>query len=409
MVGWSVLEFSMNSTIKARIGWQGLTTAEYLKEGYAYLVTGTDFLNGKIYWEKCHYVNKNRYYQDSNIQLVNGDILITKDGTIGKVALVKSLDKKATLNSGIFVVRPKNELYDRTFMYHILNSHVFENFLSKLAAGSTINHLYQKDFIKFEFEAPENIIEQRAIASALSDADEYIASLENLIKKKRAIKQGAMQELLTGKRRLPGFEGEWVEKKIFEIGHTSSGGTPSRSVPAYYMGSIPWVTTSELNDNYINSTIEKISSEALNNSSAKLFPKGTVLMAMYGATIGRLGILNIEAATNQACCAMFFEKNIDEKFMYYLLLINRSKIIEQGSGAGQPNISQSIVKNLTFIIPKILDEQTAIANILSDMDKEIDSLIEKLSKARQIKQGMMSELLTGRIRLIEESAGNGQN
>ncbi|KQO18073.1 restriction endonuclease subunit S [Paenibacillus sp. Leaf72] len=265
-----------------------------------------------------------------------------------------------------------------------------------------------KQLSAIEIQLPEKS-EQRYIAETLSDADTVLSLLEQLIAKKKSVKQGAMQELLTGKRRLPGFSGEWVKKKIREIGDTSSGGTPSRSIPTYFNGNIPWVTTSELNDNYIRSTAEKITVDALNNSSAKLFPKGTVLMAMYGATIGKLGILDVDATTNQACCALFFNKDIDSKFMYFLLHYLRAEIIELGSGAGQPNISQTIIRNLTFTIPQTLTEQTAIASILSDIDMEIDALTVKLEKARSIKQGMLSELLMGRIRLIKGDVDNGQN
>ena len=138
---WENLNLAANSTIKARIGWQGLTTEEYLDEGYAYLITGTDFDNGRIAWDGCHYVEKGRYDQDPNIQVDNGDVLITKDGTIGKVAIVKALSKKATLNSGVFVVRPKGNAYDSVYIYYVLLSEIFADFLAKLAAGSTINHL----------------------------------------------------------------------------------------------------------------------------------------------------------------------------------------------------------------------------------------------------------------------------
>jgi len=199
---WDTLKLAANSTLKARIGWQGLTTAEYLDEGYSYLITGTDFSNGKIAWSGCHYVDKSRYDQDTNIQAGNGDVLITKDGTIGKVAIVNGLTKKATLNSGVFVVRPKNEAYERTYIYYVLLSQIFADFLAKLLAGSTINHLYQKDFVNFEFKAPVAIAEQTAIAAVLSDMDAEIDALIQKLEKAKCIKQGMMSELLMGRIRL---------------------------------------------------------------------------------------------------------------------------------------------------------------------------------------------------------------
>ena len=167
---WEILNMSEKSLLKARIGWQGLTTAEYLESGDYYLVTGTDFLKGRVNWSNCCFVDANRYVQDKNIQLKIGDILLTKDGTIGKVGYVDSIPGPATLNSGVFVIRPKGNAYDPLFFYYVLTSRIFDDFLAKLQAGSTISHLYQKDFVSFSFMAPP-LGEQTAIATLLSDMD----------------------------------------------------------------------------------------------------------------------------------------------------------------------------------------------------------------------------------------------
>ncbi len=196
---WRYFNLMKNSKVKARIGWQGLKKSEYLDSGYALLVTGTDFDDGRVLWDRCHYVTRSRYEQDRNIQLQNNDILITKDGSLGKAALVQGLTKPATLNSGIFVIRPLQDAYDPVFVYQILSSFVFKNFLDRLSAGSTIIHLYQKDVGKFEFLLPPTIAEQKAIAEALSEMDADIAALENKLTKYRQVKQGMMQQLLTGK------------------------------------------------------------------------------------------------------------------------------------------------------------------------------------------------------------------
>ncbi|MDO4296701.1 MAG: restriction endonuclease subunit S [bacterium] len=200
---WKELNFAESAKLKARIGWQGLTTSEYLQSGYAYLVTGTDFHNGRIKWETCHFVDEKRYRQDLNIQIKKHDILLTKDGTIGKVAYISNIQKPTTLNSGVFVIRPaKEDSFDPNFVYHILNSFLFDNFLAKLSAGSTINHLYQKDFVDFTFKAPSELVEQQAIAQVLSDMDSELVQLEKKLAKYQQIKQGMMQELLTGRIRL---------------------------------------------------------------------------------------------------------------------------------------------------------------------------------------------------------------
>lgn len=199
---WIKINLAKNSRLKARIGWQGLTTAEYLDEGYSYLITGTDFKGGRINWNGCHYVDYDRYAQDPNIQVSNGDLLLTKDGTIGKVAYITDLSRPATLNSGVFVVKPITDAYTAHFMFYVLESSVFKDFLQQLSAGSTINHLYQKDLVKFDLFVPPTKAEQEAIADILFDMDSDIHKLEEKLSKYQKVKQGMMEELLTGKVRL---------------------------------------------------------------------------------------------------------------------------------------------------------------------------------------------------------------
>lgn len=199
---WVKINLAKNSKLKARIGWQGLTTAEYLAEGYSYLITGTDFLEGQIKWNGCHFVNYDRYMQDPNIQVTNGDLLLTKDGTIGKVAYVTDLKRPATLNSGVFLVKPITVAYTAHFMLYVLESSIFTDFLQQLSAGSTINHLYQKDLVNFDLFVPPTIEEQEAIAGILFDMDLEIRKLEDKLHKYQEVKQGMMEELLTGKVRL---------------------------------------------------------------------------------------------------------------------------------------------------------------------------------------------------------------
>lgn len=199
---WKTLSIGKCCSIKARIGWQGLKKSEYLSSGEYVLVTGTDFLNGRIDWKSCVYVSKKRYEQDANIQIVKHDILITKDGTIGKVAFLDDVPCLGTLNSGIFVVRSHSEELDQCYLSKIFESFIFDAFLESLVAGSTINHLYQKDFVHFNFPVPPTMSEQTAIANILSDCDSGIAALEEKRDKYKEIKQGMMQQLLTGKIRL---------------------------------------------------------------------------------------------------------------------------------------------------------------------------------------------------------------
>lgn len=190
---------------------------------------------------------------------------------------------------------------------------------------------------------------------------------------------------------------DWELKLFEDICSTKSGGTPSREVKEFFSGNIPWVTTGELNDGYIYDTTEHISEAAVVNSSAKVFPAGTLLMAMYGATIGKLGITKVDAATNQACCAIFL-KNDEQKYVFYKLLFDRPQLVAKGYGAGQPNISQAVIKKLQYAFPS-KTEQSRIADALSDIDDLISTTKKLIEKKRNIKEGAMQDLLSGKRRI----------
>jgi restriction endonuclease S subunit/predicted nucleic acid-binding protein len=186
---------------------------------------------------------------------------------------------------------------------------------------------------------------------------------------------------------------DWKVVRIGDIAQTSSGGTPNRAKREYYGGNIPWVKSSELKDNVIYDTEEKITEEGLQNSSAKIFPKGTLLIAMYGATVGKTGILGIDATTNQAICAILPNKTFDPHFLKNYIIFRRNRLISISSGGAQPNISQEIIKAFKIPLPPI-KEQQKIAEILSTIDEAIQRIDEVIAKTERLKKGLMQELLT---------------
>ncbi|WP_339890239.1 restriction endonuclease subunit S [uncultured Flavobacterium sp.] len=174
----------------------------------------------------------------------------------------------------------------------------------------------------------------------------------------------------------------WQIKTLGEVCVTTSGGTPSRGNKAYYNGSIPWVKSGELNKGVIYDTEEKITEEAIKNSSAKIFPKGTLLIALYGATIGKLAFLGVDAATNQAVCGIYQNENIDSKYLYNFLFNKKQDLVNQGIGGAQPNISQTILKKLEIPFPP-LETQQAIVSKIEELFSELDKGIEDLKTAQQ--------------------------
>lgn len=204
----------------------------------------------------------------------------------------------------------------------------------------------------------------------------------------------------------------WRKDKIFRIADwITSGGTPSSGNESYYDGDIFWIQSGDLNDSYITDTEKKITQSGLENSSAKLFPPNTLLIAMYGASIGKLGIQTMEAATNQACCAIIPTNKIEVKYLYYFFLAMRDKLISDSYGGGQPNISQSVIKQTYFYYPSDLNEQKEIIKYLdkvcSDLDKVIKLMVGKikvddndtesqLNILRQYKKSLIHEVVTGK-------------
>ena len=391
---WDVKNLLDNFTLKARIGWQGLTTEEYLSTGDYGLVTGTDFRVGYIDWDNCVYVEKIRYVQDKNIQLKVNDVLVTKDGTIGKVAFVNKLPNPTTLNSGIFVVRPKNPNIDERFFYYILMSSYFDIFLSKITAGSTITHLYQKDFSTFNFILPPRF-EQNAIAQVLSDTDSYINSLEKLIEKKSQIKQGAMQELLKPK------DG-WETKTIKEVATYRRGSFPQPyGLDKWYddISGFPFVQVFDVDDNNrLKDETKRYISKAAQQMSV-FVKKGSIILTIQGS-IGRIALTQYDAYVDRTL--LIFESfKIPFNSFFFMISIWRIFEIEKELAPGGiiKTITKEALSSFKISYPKII-EQERIAQILSDIDIEVHALEEKLKKAKSIKDGMLQNLLTGKIRLI---------
>ena len=155
----------------------------------------------------------------------------------------------------------------------------------------------------------------------------------------------------------------WVWTTLSEVGTWQSGGTPSRSNKSYYGGNIPWLKTGDLNDGLISDIPESITEEAVANSSAKINPTGSVLIAMYGATIGKLGILTFPATTNQACCACIEYEVVNQMYLFYFLLSQRTAFIEKGGGGAQPNISKEIIVNTYIPLPPLSEQNRIVVEI----------------------------------------------
>jgi type I restriction enzyme, S subunit len=266
---------------------------------------------------------------------------------------------------------------------------------------TSIAHLGSKRFENLVLAWPPTDDEQRAIATTLSDMDALLGGLDQLIAKKRDLKQAVMQQLLTGQTRLSGFHGEWEVKRLGELAEIVSGGTPRTTEPSYWNGDFKWCTPTDITScrgKYLHATERTISELGLYNSGARLLPAGALLLCSR-ATIGEVRIASGEICTNQGFKSLVCTEEVSNEFLYYKLLTLKQKMLERAFGSTFLEISKGNLAAIEVNTPRLL-EQTAIAAVLSDMDAELSTLEARRDKTRDLKQAMMQELLTGKTRLV---------
>lgn len=416
---WKLDKIKYMANLYGRIGWQGLTSEEYIDEG-PFLVTGVDFCKGRIDWNNCVHISEKRWEQADKIQIKNEDLLITKDGTVGKVAIVSDLNGKASLNSGVLLIDLKDK-NSKKYLYWVLCSDVFWTWFNyKNSGNSTILHLYQKDFNEFIYTIPE-LKEQKLIANFLdkkgSEINAIIEKIENQINLLKNYKKSLITETVTkglnknvsmkdsGIEWIGEIPEEWDVSKIkYSLILMGSGSTPDSSNPLNYDGEINWIQSGDLyGKSYITETEKTITKYALHgNKSLKRYIAPFVVVAMYGASVGNIALSQIDSYTNQACCVMKGDNSLDNKYLYYFLIANKHEMLMLAIGETQPNISQQLIKNLTIIIPKFND-QLEIVEFLDKKCSEIDSVISK--KERQLdlikghRKSLIYEYVTGKKRV----------
>jgi type I restriction enzyme S subunit len=367
-------------------------------------------LGGRFFPEE----HKNIIPQDVHRAKLNprkGSVIISRANTlelVGECGYVERDYPTLFLSDKLWMTRSEgSETRCDRWLVYLLGSRIFRRSIRDIATGTSgsMKNISKDSLRSLQIPLPP-LAEQEAVAEALSDADAVIESLEQLIAKKRYLKQGAMQELLSGKNRLPGFSGEWKTRPVGEvISHCSSGATPHRGHAEYYKGDIKWVTSGELNYNLITDTVEKISKVAAERTNLKLHPVGTFLMAITGleaaGTRGACGIVGSPATTNQSCMAIYPTHELSTQYLYHCYVYRGNNLaLEYCQGTKQQSYTAKLVRILPIDLPPTIEEQTAIAAVLTDIDAEISALSSKLGKTRQIKEGMMHNLLTGRIRLV---------
>jgi type I restriction enzyme S subunit len=305
----------------------------------------------------------------------------------------------------------KFEAYQRTYVVHKFTlpaRYIWHQLDYRLAAslglgkiGTSIPYIKKENLTELYFPTPKNEPEQQAIVATLSDMDGLLEGLNRLIEKKRSIKQATMQQLLTGKFRLPGFSGRWETKQVASFTNCVAGGTPSTLVRSYWGGSIKWMSSGDLHLKKVKDVTGRITQAGLDNSAATVLPRQCILIGLagQGKTRGTVAINLTELSTNQSIGAILPSDIFVPDYLFHNLDSRYTELRELSSGGGRGGLNLKLLGGLGIPLPSI-PEQTAIACVLSDMDAEISALEACRDKTRALKQGMMQELLTGKTRLI---------
>lgn len=399
---WEVKEIGDICHIFGRIGFRGYTVNDIVTEDKGVItISPSNIVNNTTNFDKCTYISWFKYEESPEIKIFNGDILIVKTGsTVGKTAIVNNLRREATINPQIVVL--KKIKIDNFYLGYLAGYKDFQNNISRTIVGGAIPTLSQKQIASYKIPIPPKE-EQKAIAKALSDTDELISSLEKLISKKEAIKQGTMQQLLTGKKRLSGFSGEWEEKSIKDLVSTPVTDGPHET-PKFLEQGIPFLSVNNLVNNKIDLTdLRYISKDYDLICSRKCKPQKFDILLGKAASVGKVAIVKDDIDFNIWSPIALIRIREDKLPLFFYYAFQTKYILSQiellTNSSSQGNIGMGDIEKLKFKFPFDIKEQQAIAQILSDMDNEIESLKSKLSKTKAIKDGMMSELLTGKTRL----------
>ena len=360
----------------------GLTYSPNEVASYGKLVhRSSNIQNNQLSYYDNVYVNKSI---NKKLILKENDILIcVRNGSqdlIGKSALIKGKSVGETFGAFMSVFRSDKF---QPFIFYLILSNLIQRQINQ-SLGATINQITNKTLNNFQIPYPPKLGEQTAIATILSDNDALIESLGKLIAKKKTIKQGLMQQLLTGKKRLPGFSGEWETKLFGSLIEVNKGHQLNKS---------ELTATGEYPD--WNGGIEPSGYTTKWN----MF-ENTITISEGGNSCGFVNYCKQKFWCGGHCYALkITNANIDKIFLYQLLKFKEKFIMSLRIGSGLPNIQKKNLNEFKLFIPKESQEQTAIAAVLSDMDAEIESLKQKRDKYNMLKQGMMQQLLTGRIRI----------
>ena len=392
---WEVKRLGACATFRTGPFGSALHKADYTVDGVP-VINPMHIVDGQIEPTRTMTITEKAATDLADFRLKAGEIVIGRRGDMGRCAVVQPHQSGWLCGTGSMIVRPGDT--NPRFLQRVLSSPRAVAAIEETSVGTTMVNLNQASLSGLKVQFPP-LPEQRAIAEALSDVDALLGALDRLIAKKRDLKQAAMQQLLTGQTRLPGFHGEWEVKRLGDVVEKLiGGGTPSRGEPAYWGDEVPWVTVKDFATFDPCRTQESITRIGLKNSASHLIPAGTLITSTRMA-LGKAVIFEVDVAINQDLKAVFLKPGSSVRFLYYWFEFNAQIIDDLGSGSTVKGISIAELRGVPF--PTLTHaEQIAISDVLQEMDAELSTLDQRRTKTRALKQAMMQELLTGQTRLV---------
>ena len=345
-----------------------------------------------------YFIDEAKFNEMKRFELKPNDLIMSCSGTMGKVAIVPQNIEKGIINQALLKLTPKKNI-DVLYLKYWMSSPDFDKRMQENTVGAAIKNVASVKILKLITIPIPPLAEQKQIVAILDKAftaiDQAKANIEQNIANAKELFQSKLHDIFSQKG-----DG-WVEKSLGSLCKTSAGGTPLKSKKEHYEnGTVPWLRSGEVNNRNIVDCKIKITELGLNNSSAKLFPPRTVLIAMYGATAGQVGILNFECSTNQAVCGILPNEKFIPEFLYYKFLDGKDILIKQAVGGAQPNISQLKIKNT--LVPCIeLAEQKQIVeklDVISNEMKKIEIIYkQKIVDLEELKKSILQKAFKGEL------------
>ena len=356
---------------------------------------------GEINFDEIRYIREDIEISAKKIVVPGSLLICTASGSkkhLGKAGLIT--DELNYAFGGFMASLLPGDRVIPKFLFWYTRSNFYQDFIANLSDGANINNLKWSQLSELSMPIPP-LPEQERIVAILDEAfaaiDTATANTEKNLANAKELFQSQLEKAFTGNGVMEG----WEQVKLGEVCKTSSGGTPSKLKKEYYEGgTIPWLKSGEVGKGEIRSSATFITDAGFDNSSAKLFPVNTVLVAMYGATAGEAGILRFESSTNQAVCGIYPSQSFIPEFLYRFFLYKKNELVKSATGNAQPNISQAKIRNIIIPLPP-LPEQERIVAMLDEAFAARESLQsqyqQKTDSLSQLKQSLLQKAFTGEL------------